>query len=159
MWKPMTPSMKKTKLIKPSIKTLDNILSKAKMSPDLRNAIIELKEALRKKDIIRAYEVSAVKSYIYTRMGIEKRKQCHFTENGEYNSKVLGMDGRDVYGILDNIHFDLAMKAGKIPAGMMIFSAGGIKQKGFPVGRSKTLELIRKEHERIHREVGLKKVI
>jgi hypothetical protein len=159
MWKPMTPSMKKTKLIKPSIKTLDKILSKAEMSPDLRNAIIELKEALRKKDIIRAYEVSAVKSYICTRMGIEKRKQCHFTENGEYNSKVLGMGERDVYGILDNIHFDLAMKAGKIPAGMMVFSAGGIQQKGMPMGKSKTLELIRKEHERIHREVGLKKVV
>jgi hypothetical protein len=141
------------------IQILNAILARAKMSPDLRNAIIELKEALRKKDIVKAYEISAVKSYICTRMGIAKRKQCYFTENGEYNRKVLGMGNRDIYGILDNIHFNLAMKAGKIPAGMMVFSASGIQQKGMPIGKSKTLELIKKEHERIHREVGLKKVI
>jgi hypothetical protein len=138
---------------------LNTILSKAEISPDLRNAVMELKEALRKKDIVRAYEVSAVKSFICTSMGERRCSGSHFTENGEYNKKVLGMGGRGVYGILDNIHFDLAMKAGKIPAGMMIFSAEGIKQKGSPIGKSRTLELIRKEQMQTERELKLKKVI
>jgi hypothetical protein len=138
---------------KASIKTLDKILKKAEISPDLRNAVMELKEAIRKKDIVRAYEVSAVKSYI---CGSMKMRDCHFRENDEYNMKVLGTY---VYSTLDSIHFDLAMKAGKIPAGMMVFSAEGIRQKGSPIGKSKTLELIRKEQARTVKESKLKKVV
>jgi hypothetical protein len=74
----------------------------------------------------------------------------------DYNEKALGSS---VYSLLDGVHFRIAMKTQKIPAGMMVFGAGGIRQKGMPTGKSKTLELIRKEAERIHREVGLKKVI
>jgi hypothetical protein len=135
-----------------NIEILNKILSKAKMSPDLHNAVMELKEAIRKKDIVRAYEISAVKSYI---CGSMKMRDCHFRENDEYNMKILGTY---VYSILDNIHFDLAMKAGKIPAGMMIFSAEGIQQKGSPIGKSRTLELIRKEHARIVRESKMEKI-
>jgi hypothetical protein len=145
-------------MIKPSIKILDRIISKAKISPELHGAVIELKDALRKKDIVRAYELSAVKSLICSDINIPSSK-CHFRENSEYNMKILGAGGRGVYGILDNIHFDLAMKAGKIPAGMMIFSAEGIRQKGSSLGKSRTLELIRREQARIKREAKLMKVI
>jgi len=145
-------------MIKTNVKVLDKILKKAEISPDLRIAVAELKNALKEKDIVRAYEVSAVKSYICTSMGERRCSGSHFTENGDYNRKVLGMDG-SVYSILDNIHFDLAMKAGKIPAGMMIFSAEGIQQKGSPIGKSKTLELMKKEQEKTERKYKLKKVI
>jgi hypothetical protein len=143
-------------MIKTNINVLDAILKKAEISSDLRNAVIELKEAIRKKDIIRAYEVSAVKSYI---CGSMKMRDCHFRENDKHNRKVLGVNGRDVYMILDNIHFDLAMKAGKIPAGMMVFSSEGVTQKGSPIGKSRTLELMRKEQARIVKESKLRKVI
>ena len=133
---------------------LNKILAKAKISPDLRDAVIELKNAIKSGNKNMAYELSAVKSFIGG--DLRKPSTYHFREDSDYNEKVLGSS---VYSLLDSVHFHIAMETQKLPAGMMVFSAGGIRQKGMPKGKSKTLELIRKEHERAVRETKMKKVI
>jgi hypothetical protein len=137
-----------------NMETLNKILAKAKMSPDLRNAVIELRNAIKSGNKIMAYELSAVKSFIGG--DLKTPSTYRFREDMDYNEKALGSS---VYSLLDSVHFHIAMKTQKIPAGMMVFSADGIQQKGMPTGKSKTLELIRKEHERAVRETKMKKVV
>lgn len=136
------------------METLNKILAKAKMSPDLRNAVMELKNAIKSGNKIMAYELSAVKSFIGG--DLKKPSTYHFREDMDYNEKALGSS---VYSLLDSVHFHIAMETQKIPAGMMVFSASGIRQKGMPTGKSKTLELIKKEHERAIRETKMEMVI
>jgi hypothetical protein len=137
------------------IEILNKILARAKINKNLRDAVKELKNAIKSGNKIMAYELSAVKSFVSSG-DLKKPSTYRFREDDNYNERALGSS---VYRLLDSVHFHIAMETQKIPAGMMIFSAGGIRQKGMPTGKSKTLELIRKEHERAVRETKMKKVI
>lgn len=135
--------------------TVDKILSKAKMTPALKAAMLELRDAIRRGDDDAAYELSSVKSFITG--SLETSGRNHFGEDNDYNRKILG---GSVYSLIDNLHFKLAMKADKIPSGMMVLSSRGvgrspvITQKGISRKKSPTLTLIRKEDAAIRKEAG-----
>jgi len=137
------------------IANLDLILKRAKMSDALKNAVIELKGALKRKDYDMAHELSAVKSLIAT-----SGKENAFIENDKYNEKTIG---DSLYGYLDALHhkitFNLMRKGRKdvIASGAMII--GGtpeglvIQQKGLPPeSKSPTLQRIKYEMEHIRKE-------
>jgi len=153
---------KKTRLAglsvyKKQIGEFDKYIKYARVTPDLRSAMVELRAALMRGNRDLAYELSAVKSHVAGGRGEEVvdvglAKKYPFVEASGYNERVLG---RNVYVFLDTLHFDLAMSSGKLPAGMMVVEAEGIRQKGVPVGKSPTLVKIRRETERTKKEAGL----
>jgi hypothetical protein len=137
-------------------RTVNKILSKASMTPDLRNAVRELRTAITRKQWDKASELSTVKSFITG--SLEMPKKYHFREDSKYNEKVLG--GRDVYSLLDGINFDISMMTGDMPAGMMLVSAEGVKGREPKYFKSPTLALIERERKDIQRKVKkLDKVI
>jgi len=138
--------------------SLDVILKNAKITDALKNAIIELKDALKKKDYNKAYELSAVKSFIVHTLKPSKRH--NFREDAKFNEKKLG---NDIYGYLDGLHHKISlnlMKRGRevIPSGAMIIGKTTeglvIQQKGLPPKgmKSPTLERIKFERKEIERE-------
>jgi hypothetical protein len=145
------------------IANLDLILKRAKMSDALKNAVIELKDALKRKDYDMAHELSAVKSLIVTKefsFSPKERKEYAFVENGKYNEKRIG---DSLYGYLDALHHKITfnlMREGRkdvIASGAMII--GGtpeglvIQQKGLPPeSKSPTLQRIKYEMEHIRKE-------
>jgi hypothetical protein len=137
------------------LKNLDILLAEAQMSPELKNAVLELKDALKRKDYNMAYELSAVKSYVTGKID-PNDKRNKFQEGDDYNTKKFG---RSMYSYLDNLHHKIAFKLMKkdpsiVPAGAMVFSAGGIRQKGLPPkSTSPTLKRIEYEHNQIVKEV------
>jgi hypothetical protein len=128
------------------VKTLDKIITKASMTPDLKKAVGEIKTAVKKNQIRKASELSTVKSFI---MGTLDTGKAHFGEDRKYNAKVLG---RDVYGLLDNINFDLSMESGAMPSGMMVITAQGVKSREPWYFKSPTMLKIKKEREDIEKE-------
>jgi hypothetical protein len=140
---------------KSMVKTLDKIITKASMTPDLKKAVGEIKTALNRNQIRKASELSTVKSFI---MGTLDTGKSHFGEDRKYNIKILG--GRDVYGLLDSINFDLSMESGAMPAGMMVITSQGVKSREPWYFKSPTMMKIKKEREEIEREVGkLRKIV
>lgn len=131
------------------VEVLNKILEKAKITPDLKKAILEIKDALTNDDLYLAYEVSAVKSYI---AGMSANPKNHFREDVDYNRTVLG--GEDVYCLLDDMHHTFAFANHKLPSGMMVISLDGWKSKGLPKRESPTLKLITEEHTRIVKEAS-----
>jgi len=131
------------------LKNLDILLAKAQMSPELKNAVLELKDALKRKDYNMAYEVSAVKSYV---IGVidPKDKKSKFQENDDYNTKKFG---RSTYSYLDGLHHKISFNLMKtnpniIPSGAMLIGGGGIRQKGLPQKTSSpTLKRMEYEHK------------
>jgi len=139
------------------IENLDLILKGAKMSDALKNAVIELKDALEKKDYDRAYELSAVKSLIVG--DIKPIVGCLFREDSKHNEKMLG---KSLYGYLDGLHHKISfnlMRAGKdvIPSGAMIIKGTttglAIRQKGLPKLESPSLKRIKIELEQIRKDI------
>lgn len=129
------------------MKTVNRILANASMTPDLRNAVSELRTAIRKKQWDKASELSTVKSFIVSTLKTSKHN--HFGEDKEYNEKKLGAD---VYGLLDNLNFNISMETGDMPAGMMVFSAGGVKSRVPRKIKSPTIALISMERRQIEKE-------
>jgi len=129
------------------ITILNKILDKGKMNDTLRNAIIEVKEALANNDLELAYEVSAVKSYIAS-SGKDLPSYYHFIEDWKSNEEALGSS---IYSLLDSMHHDLAFALNKMPSGMMVVSFNGWRSKGPPTRESPTLTLITLEHEEIRK--------
>jgi len=129
-------------------RTLNVILSKASMTPDLRNAVRELRTAVTRKQWGKASELSTVKSFITSIL--KTSRYSHFGEDADYNRTVL--HGANVYSQLDGLNFDLAMETGDMPSGTMIISAEGVKQRKPKYFKSPTLALIDMESKHIERE-------
>jgi len=134
------------KEIKSYIVTLKEIEQKGKMSDDLKFAVVELRKSLEKGDYELASELSGVKSFV---AGESSAKENHFKENTEYNEKVLG---RNIYGLLDNINFNLAMHTGKLPSGMVVMTHEGMYRTGKPTAIHPTIKLMNEEHEAIYKK-------
>jgi len=129
-----------------TISELNKILSKAKMSPDLREAVEAIKEAMEKGDKELVADLTAVKSFI---SGIEPdNKTHHFQEDEEYNEKVLGFS---LYEYLDALDHKYAVLTDMLPSGSMAFESGGIVEQRGPSKRKhriiKLMEEERKAHE------------
>jgi len=147
-------SWKRQRLDISSYKTryIGDILGKARISEPLREALVELRDALKKRDMEKAYELSSVKSLISSDYSKPKKGNL-FNEDSDYNEKLFG--GRSVYSILDVMHHEIAFSQDKIPSGMMVFhSTGVVEQKGKPHGESLTLKRIKSELEFIEKSVG-----
>lgn len=129
----------------PSIRKMNEILEKGRMSPKLRAAINSIITALRNNDIELAYELSAVKSYI---SGVidPKDKEHHFQEDYEYNRKVFG---EDIYVFLDGLHHDLAWEVDKLPSGTMIMTAERKIEKGRSKRKHPIVAMMEEEHRKI----------
>jgi hypothetical protein len=130
------------------MKTVNEILSKASMTPDLRNAVNELRTAIRKKQWDKASELSTVKSFITSTLKTSSRN--HFGEDMDYNKTVL--HGADVYSQLDGLNHDLAMETGDMPSGTMVITAEGVHSRKPRYFKSPTLALISMERRQIERE-------
>jgi len=135
------------------LKSLDAILKHGQISEDLRTAILELKDALEKKDYDLAYEISAVKSFVTGGID-EKDEKNHFQENSDYNEQNLG---RNIYSYLDALHHKVAFNLMEknpdiIPSGAMVVSREGIRQKGAIPQTSPTLKKMHSEQKEIEEE-------
>ena len=131
---------------------LDVAIKDAKISDALRDAIIELRNALKRKNYNMAYELSSVKSFIVHDL---KFKKNAFREDSDFNEKKVGTS---MYSFLDCLHHKIAFNLmekdpSKIPSGSMIVRAGGIQQKGLPPkSESPTLKRIEYETEQSRKE-------
>ena len=108
------------------LRDLDRILDKAVISEHLKTAVIEIKEAILKKDYLLAADLSSVKSFITHTIILknpEKNHLYHFREESDKNEKLIG---RSVYGILDDIHFTLSMETKTIPNSMIVITANRV---------------------------------
>lgn len=97
------------------IPTLKKILNKARISPMLNLAITDALQALQDKDLNLAYQLTACKSHITGSLE-PQNKQYAFQEERDFNEAQLG---NSVYGLLDNIHADIAWQLQKMPSGMI----------------------------------------
>jgi len=119
--------------------------SQARMNDNLKHALDEIIGAIKAGNISLAADLTAVKSYISGSMGSDP-KEYRFQEDSDYNKRLFG--GKDVYEILDWLHHDLAFSSGTLPSGLTLLSrSGGISQRGLPSGQSRTLRLMREDHE------------
>ena len=132
---------------KDAIEQLNEILEKGIISEPLKNAVKETILALEGGDSELAYELSAVKSLVAGE-GADP-EVYHFRENIEQNRNTLGSS---VYALLDFIHHDLAFGLGKIPSGMMILSANGMREKAGAEKRHPVITRIQEERAAIQRK-------
>lgn len=129
-----------------TVKQLNEILENAVVSEPLKNAVKEAIIALEGGDIELAYELTAVKSLI---TGAEADSEVyHFREDRQQNRSNLG---RSVYALLDSIHHDLALELNKIPSGMMILSADGVREKAGSERQHPVITRIQEERAAIQR--------
>jgi len=128
-----------------TISELDKILSKAKMSPDLREAVEAIKEAMKKGDKELVADLSAVKSFIVSPIDISDESN-HFQEDEEYNRKVLGIS---LYDYFDSMHHKYAFMTGTLPSGMLVFGDGKIKERGPSKRKHPIIKLMEKERKEI----------
>jgi len=126
------------------LKSLEQIKTSAKMSPQLRLAINEIIKAIESGNLELAYELSSVKSSI---IGSLENGGHHFREDAEYNEKVLG---EDIYRTLDSLNHDLAFEIDRIPAGMTIFTAEGVQSKERPRIKHPIIKMIERERKAIY---------
>ena len=111
------------------IKQLDVWLTKGYMSPMLRRAINDTRNALDAGDLNLAYQLTACKSFIVgtlraranTRKGGVGSHRQYFRESNRLNTKVLG---NDLYSLLDGMHHNLAWAIEALPSGMVVLSRG-----------------------------------
>jgi len=104
-----------------TIEELNEILQKARMSPALRRAIVDIREAMINNDPQLVSDLSTVKSFIINVIDPTNKIQ-HFQEDAEYNKKALGTD---LYFYLDGLHYKYASMTGIKPLGMMVFTTKG----------------------------------
>jgi len=106
------------------LKILDRILEKGKINKTLYQAVKEIIEAIKQKNIGLISELSSVKSLISGEMK-SSDSEYPFKEDNDYNEKHLG---ESVYSSLGTIHFEYSIKADKIPSGIMLITSNGIEQ-------------------------------
>jgi len=126
-------------------KELDKILSKAKMSPDLRKAVDATKEAMEQGDKELVADLSAVKSFIVSPIDISD-KVNHFQEDDEYNEKVLGYS---LYDYFDSMHHKYAFMTGTLPSGMLVFGDGKIRERAPSKRKHPIIKLMEEERKAI----------
>lgn len=143
------------------IRELNLLIKEARVSPELRNAMIELRAAIRAKNYPLAAELAVVKSYVVGMMNLDPKHGIdHFREDAEWNREHF--DGEDVYRVLDVIQHELAFNLHQMPAGAMIISRSSSSGKPHIEQRqptaivaqeeSPTLKYIAEEHaEIVHR--------
>ena len=129
-----------------TVKQLNKILESAIISEPLKNAVKETILALEEGDTELAFELTAVKSLICGE-GADPEVN-HFRENTQQNRSTLG---RSVYALLDSIHHDLAFELSKIPSGMMILSANGMREKAESEKQHPVITRIQEERAVIRR--------
>lgn len=137
--------------MKNHIPTLENILDKGIISPTLRKAIEAITEALDKKNLNLAYQLSVCKSYISGVLN-PKNKINAFQEDSDTNKKLFK---RDVYCILNGIHHDIAFAINALPSGMMIVGGGTVKEMESK-GTHPIIKRIKFEHNTIHKQFNLR---
>ena len=130
-----------------TIEELNEILQKARMSPALRRAIVDIKEAMINYDPELVADLSAVKSYIIFEIDPTNKVQ-HFQEDADYNKKVLGTD---IYAYLDGLHHKYAFMTGTMPSGMMLVTAKGIKQRGISKRKHPIIKLMEAEDKALEK--------
>ena len=113
------------------------------MSPALRRAIIAIKEAMINHDPELVADLSAVKSFI-TGVIDPTNKIQRFQEDAEYNKKALGTD---LYTYLDGLHYKYSLMTDTIPAGMILVTATGIKQRNISKKKHPIIKLMEKERK------------
>lgn len=123
-------------------KELDEILTKAKISPMLRKAVEEIKEAEKKGDDGLVADLSTVKLHIFLELDPEDKDHA-FQEDGKYNVKKIGYT---VYDFLDEVNMTYSLRSRKIPASIILFSSNGIKTSELPKPKSPVLKRILFEH-------------
>jgi len=129
-----------------TISELNKILSKAKMSPDLREAIESIKEAMEQGDKELVADLTAVKSFIVFEINPDN-KNHHFQEDYEYNKNVLGFS---LYEYLDSLNYKYAIMTDTLPAGTMRFeSSGEVKQRSPSKRKHPILKLMEEERKEI----------
>ena len=129
-----------------TIKELDKILRKAKMSPDLRIAIESIKEAMEEGDNELVADLTSVKSFIVFEINPDN-KNHHFQEDDEYNKKVLGFS---LYEYLDSLNHKYAVMTDTLPSGTMVFESGGIvEQRGPSKRKHPIIKLMEEERKAI----------
>jgi len=131
------------------IPTLNKILRKARISPNLCIAIDSTIKALEAKDLDLAYQITACKSLIIGSLE-PKNKQYAFQEDHAYNKARLK---DSVYGLLDGIHHDIAWQINKMPSGQVMALSNGKICEMTPTGIHPVVKRIKLEKNRIHREV------
>jgi hypothetical protein len=133
--------------------TLIKVLKSGTMSPMLTRAVLEAIRALKAGDLDLAYQITACKSHICGNLGQNHRTYA-FREDHAANEKKLG---DSLYGILDGIHFQLAMMLHKIPSGMMVVSSspqGGAVEEMRHVGEHPIVKRIAYESAQCARRAG-----
>jgi len=128
-----------------TISELNKILSKAKMSPDLREAVEAIKKAMEEGDNELVADLSAVKSFIASRIDISN-KFNHFQEDEEYNRKVLGIS---LYEYLDFLHHKYASMTGTLPSGSTLYIASGKQERGPSKRNHPIIKLMEEERNEI----------
>jgi len=128
-----------------TISELDKILSKAKMSSDLRRAVEAIKEAMEEGDKELVADLTAVKSFIISVIDPDNKTQ-HFQEDEEYNEKVLGYS---LYNYFDSMHHKYAFMTGTLPSGMLVFGDGKIKERGPSKRKHPIIKLMEEERKAI----------
>jgi len=128
-----------------TIKELDKILSKAKMSPELQEAVEAIKEAMEKGDKELVADLSAVKSFIVSPIDISDESN-HFQEDEDYNRKVLGIS---LYEYLDFLHHKYASMTGTLPSGSTVYTASGKQERGPSKRKHPIIKLIEEERKEI----------
>ena len=128
-----------------TISELDKILSKAKMSSDLRRAVEAIKEAMEEGDKELVADLTAVKSFIISVIDPDNKNQ-HFQEDEEYNEKVLGYS---LYNYFDSMHHKYAFMTGTLPSGMLVFGDGKIKERGPSKRKHPIIKLMEEERKAI----------
>jgi len=130
-----------------TVKQLNKILERAIISEPLKDAVKETIIALEGGNSELAYELTAVKSLV---TGEKADPEVHhFRENTQQNRGTLG---RSVYALLDTIHHDLAFELSKIPSGMMILSADGMREKAESEKQHPVITRIQEERAAIWRK-------
>ena len=124
-------------------KELDEILAKAKISPMLKSAVEEIKEAEQKGDDGLVADLSAVKLHIILELDPKDKKHA-FQEDGKYNLKKIGYT---VYDFLDEINMIYAIRSNKIPASVISYSTRGLKMSSPPKPTSPVLKRMLIEHK------------
>lgn len=135
-------------LEKGAIEQLNEILGKAVISEPLKHAVKETILALEGGDSELAYELTAVKSLVAGELN-HFPEVNHFREDTEQNEDILGSS---VYLLLDFIHHDLALGIGKIPSGMMVLSANGMREKAESEKQHPVITRIQEERAAIQRK-------
>lgn len=137
--------------MKNHIPTLKKILAKARISPLLHKAVEDTIQAIQDKNLALACELTACKSFIIGSLE-PKNKQYAFQEDNAYNKTQLK---DSVYGLLDNIHHDIACKLGEMPSGMVLVSQGPngvICNERKPKGTHPVVKRIKFEQNQLKKE-------